>query len=243
MIKEAAKLIRNAKNIVAFTGAGISVESGIPSFRGEDGLWHRYDPKCLDISYFNRHPKEAWIVIEEIFYHFFGQAKPNAAHYALARLEKEMNLKAVITQNIDNLHQAAGSKTVYEFHGSSENLVCQNCYTTIHSSKVNLKDLPPLCPKCKRVLKPNFVFFGEAIPRDAFEKSFAAIRKADVVLVIGSTCEVMPASMIPKEAKDHGAKIIEINPERSSITNSITDVYLKGKAGEIMLALEKVIFG
>ncbi len=127
MIEEAAKLIKNAKHVTAFTGAGISVESGIPPFRGENGLWSKFDPLFLDINYFRQNPLKSWKLIKEIFYDFFGKAEPNSAHTALAEMEKSGYLNSVITQNIDNLHQTAGSKNVFEFHGTSKNLICTNC--------------------------------------------------------------------------------------------------------------------
>jgi len=118
MYAEAAKIIKSAKRCVAFTGAGISVESGIPPFRGENGLWNKYDPQIFDINYFYDHTEHSWQVLRDIFYDLFGKVKPNAAHYALAELEADNMLKAVITQNVDNLHYDAGSKVVHEFHGS-----------------------------------------------------------------------------------------------------------------------------
>lgn len=234
MIEEAAKILKNANHVTAFTGAGISVESGIPPFRGENGLWSKYDPIVLDIGYFYSKPKESWEVIKEIFYDFFGKAKPNAAHYALAELEKIGLLKSIITQNIDNLHQEAGSKEVYEFHGNSRNLVCTNCSKVYHATQVDLSTLPPKCEDCGTVLKPDFVFFGEPIPEPARSKSFGESERADVFILIGTTGEIMPASLIPHEAKNKGVKIIEVNTEQTNFTNSITDIFLRGKATEIL---------
>jgi len=127
LLEQAADALRRAKRAVAFTGAGISVESGIPPFRGPDGLWSRYDPQVLDLSYFHAHPLESWQVIKEIFYDYFGRARPNEAHKALARLEQAGYLQGVITQNIDNLHQEAGSRHVVEYHGTSRYLTCTAC--------------------------------------------------------------------------------------------------------------------
>jgi len=236
-MEEAAKIIRNANHVTAFTGAGISVESGIPPFRGKDGLWSKYDPTVLDIGYFHSNPKESWEVIREIFYDFFGKAKPNAAHYALAEMENMGMLKAVITQNIDNLHQHAGSKEVYEFHGNSRTLVCTNCSKVYLAEQIDLTVLPPKCEDCGTVLKPDFIFFGEAIPEPARTKSFDESKKADVFILIGTTGEIMPASLIPHEAKERGAKIIEVNTERTNFTDSITDLFIQGKATEVMREL------
>ncbi len=240
-LSEATELIKSSKFTIAFTGAGISVESGIPPFRGSNGLWSKYDPIVLDINYFFSNTSEAWKVIRELFYDFFGKAQPNPAHIGLAQLEKKGIIKAIITQNIDNLHQEAGSKTVYEFHGTASTMVCTKCGAKYHSSEINLKDLPPKCEKCSAVLKPDFIFFGEGIPEEANRLSFQAAEKADVFIVIGTTGEVMPASMLPATAKRNGAKIIEINTEPSHFTHQITDIFLQGKAGEIMTKLVKRI--
>lgn len=235
-IKKAAQLLKNSKYAIVFTGAGISVESGIPPFRGENGLWNKYDPSFLEISYFLSYPIESWKLIKEIFYDFFGLAKPNEAHIAIAQLEKTAIVKKVITQNIDNLHTEAGSVEVLEFHGSSKELVCTNCPARYSKSMVYEQEVP-LCDKCHSLLKPDFVFFGEAIPEPTGSKSFSAGMQADVLLVIGTTGEVMPACNIPYYAKQNGAKIIEINPLKSNYTDQITDIFLEGKAAEIMESL------
>lgn len=229
-IKETANLIANSKRTVAFTGAGISVESGIPPFRGKNGLWSKYDPIILDINYFMQNPLSSWKVIKEIFYDFFGQAQPNAAHKALAAMEQKNLLQTIITQNIDNLHQEAGSKNVCEFHGNSRNLVCTNCGEIYTASEEKLNNLPPTCKLCGGVLKPDFIFFGEAIPEPANSKSFEEAERADLFILIGTTGEIMPASLVPRVAKEHGAKIIEINTEKSKYTNSITDIFIQEKA-------------
>jgi len=237
MVKAAARAIKKANRTVAFTGAGISIESGIPPFRGDGGLWSKFDPVFLDVSYFHDHPLESWKLIKEIFYDFFGQAEPNAAHYSLATMEKRNLLQAIITQNIDNLHQQAGSKTVYEFHGTSQYLVCQQCNTKVHVSAINLSTLPPHCQKCQSVLKPDFVFFGESIPEPTNMLSFQETEIADVFIVIGTTGEIMPASMIPTIASKSGATIIEINPHRSKYTDKITDIFIQEKATTAMTQL------
>ena len=240
-LQEVAKAICESESMIAFTGAGISVESGIPPFRGPNGLWSKYDPKCLDLDFFHSHPKESWTAIKSIFYDFFGKAKYNKAHKVLADFEKKGLLKAVVTQNIDNLHQEAGSKEVFEFHGNSQKLICPRCKEIYLPSETNLDDLPPLCPNDRQILKPDFVFFGEGIPEDAYRRSLLAAQKADVVLIIGTTGEVMPAAMIPTEAKRYGATVIEINTEPSNYTNHITDFFLQGKASEILEKLEEQI--
>ncbi len=241
-IEKAVKAIENAKHITAFTGAGVSVESGIPSYRGEGGLWTKYDTKVLELNYFHNNPKDAWEVIREIFYEYFGKAKANPAHLALAKMEKEGNLKAIITQNIDNLHYEAGSKTVHEFHGNSKVLICTECSKKHKSQEINLDKLPPKCSACGGLLKPDFIFFGEGIPQDAYTNSFAEAEKADVFILIGVTGLVQPAASIPTLAKQKGATIIEINPQRTAYTESITDIFLQGKAGEVMTKLSELLF-
>lgn len=237
----AATMLKEAKRISAFTGAGISVESGIPPFRGENGLWNKYDPGILVINNFYQKPLDSWIVIKKIFYDFFSKAKPNAAHRILALMEQKRKLLGVVTQNIDNLHQLAGNKEVYEFHGNSQRLVCLNCESTFPVDESVFKTLPPKCQKCSGLLKPDFIFFGEAIPHDAYEKSIKLARNTDLMLVIGTTGEVMPAATIPQIAKQNGSKIIEINTQETSFTNSITDLLLRGKATEVMAELEKLL--
>jgi NAD-dependent deacetylase len=236
-LKQASHLLKNSRFAIAFTGAGISAESGIPPFRGKDGLWSKYDPDSLYIERYYNDPINSWKVIKEIFYDFFGEAKPNKAHLALAELEKMGLIKVVITQNIDNLHYEAGSKAVYEFHGNSRTLVCTQCDEVYDKNTIDLNAMIPLCPACDGLLKPNFIFFGEAIPEPAGSKSFELAQKTDLIIVIGTTGEVMPACNIPIIAKRQGAKIIEINPERSNYTERVTDVFLQGKASEIMSQL------
>ena len=225
----AARWIEESNHAVAFTGAGISVESGIPTFRGPEGLWSRYDPKVLDLGYFYEHPKECWEVIKEIFYDYMGEkARPNAAHKLLAELERRGKLDGVITQNIDNLHQEAGSEKVVEFHGTAQTLVCTQCGERSPFTEHDLSDLPPHCRKCGGLLKPDFIFFGEAIPPDAYRESLQMLERADLLLIIGTTGEVMPASMIPFEAR--GAKVIEINIEPSRYTEDLSDLFLQDPA-------------
>jgi len=238
MYERAAQIIKSSKRCVAFTGAGISVESGIPPFRGKNGLWNKYDPKTFDIGYFNTYPRQSWEVICEIFYDLFGNVRPNSAHYALAELEVAKIISSVITQNVDNLHYDAGSVTVHEFHGSLKKLVCLNCRTKYESFKIDLTILPPICNKCGGILKPDVIFFGEVIPEPARTRSFDETKKADCFLLIGTTGTVAPANMIPSAAKSNGAAIIEINPCPSEYTGSVTDVFIEEGA---TLAMEKLM--
>lgn len=236
-----ADMLRKARYPIAFTGAGVSVESGIPAFRGDGGIWEKYDPKTLYIDYFYASPKEAWEVIREIFYTFMGRCSPNRAHEVLAHMESEGMLKAIITQNIDNLHQQAGSREVVEFHGNSQRLCCTRCSLTRPASELTLETLPPLC-ECGGIFKPDFVFFGENIPEQAFQASVREVEQCDLLLIVGTSGEVAPASLIPSQARRNGADIIEINPSPSNYTATLTDVFLQGKAGEIFDHLDQLLF-
>lgn len=232
--QQAVKVLINSIHATAFTGAGISVESGIPPFRGPEGIWSKYDPTVLELDFFRRHPEESWHAIIEIFYVHFRKAQPNSAHKVIADLEKIGIIKAVITQNIDNLHQEAGSKTVWEYHGNYSRLVCTRCGNYSDTDPTKLKKLPPRCEDCEAILKPDFIFFGEAIPSKASAASYHEASVADVFLLVGTTGEVMPANLVPRMAKQNGATIIEINPEPSTYTRDITDIYLQGRAGEVL---------
>lgn len=242
LIEKSAEHIKKSKYTVAFTGAGISVESGIPPFRGKHGLWNRYNPEVLDLSFYLENPVHCWKFIREIFYDFFTDATPNDAHLVLAKMEEKGLLQSVVTQNIDNLHQEAGSKTVHEFHGNSKRLKCLKCGKMFDVTDIDLKNIPPKCDEDGEILKPDFIFFGEGIPRKAYENSFADAEKAEVCIIVGSTGEVTPASFVPRAAKQNGATIIEINPQESLFTNYITDVHLKGKASEILNQIGNHLF-
>ncbi|MHA1618359.1 MAG: SIR2 family NAD-dependent protein deacylase [Promethearchaeota archaeon] len=236
----ASEWILASKHTVVFTGAGISVESGIPPFRGENGLWSKYNPIFLDTNYFKANPKKSWKLIKEIFYDFFGQATPNEAHRILAKWEHQKLLQAIITQNIDNLHQDAGSKHILEFHGTAQTLSCISCHKQFGSSQF-LYSLPPRCPDCDGLLKPDFVFFSEPIPPKVYEMSIKNAEMAELFILIGTTGEIMPASLIPYIAKENGAKFIEINVKPSKYTKTITNIFLQGKATEVFAKLDALI--
>ncbi len=242
LIKEAAEILKQSEFTFAFTGAGISVESGIPPFRGKHGLWNKYDPKILELGYYLDNSEKCWIDIRNIFYDFFSDAKPNNAHIVLAEMEGRGLLKSIITQNIDNLHYEAGSKIVREFHGNAKKLKCLKCGAIYDSSEIDFNNIPPRCEYDRKILKPDFIFFGEGIPGEAYKYSFADAEKAKACIIIGSTGEVTPASFIPRTAKQNGALIIEINPEETLFTNSITDLYLCGRAGEVLSKLGSYLF-
>ena len=237
-IKQAAALIKHASYGVVFTGAGVSVESGIAPFTGQGGLWNQYDPKYIEINFFQRNPAESWREMKKIFFTDMDEASPNKAHEVIAKLEQKGFVKGVITQNIDGLHQRAGSKNVQEFHGTIHTLSCVQCARKYKLEDVNLEEEPPLC-FCGGVLKPDFVFYGEGIPPLAYEKSLEMAQNADVMLIVGTAGQVMPACSLPLTAKQFGAKIIEVNPLPSAFTDSVTDLYFPQKAGEFFAALEK----
>ena len=240
-INQAADLIKKASHLVAFTGAGISAESNIPTFRGKGGIWDKYDPIILDIDYFIKNPKKAYPSIKDMFYKVIDKAEPNKAHYVLAEWERRGILKSIITQNIDNLHQKAGNKEVIEFHGNTRDFVCMSCGQRIPVKEVDISQNPIVCPSCGGLLKPDFVFFGEPIPEKAYAESINQSLKADVYLIIGTTGIIMPASMLPYQAKENGAKIIEINVAPSEFTDKITDIFLQGKATEVLSKLDNLI--
>lgn len=227
---EIVKLIKESEYMCAFTGAGISVESGIPPFRGSEGLWSKYDPSILDLETYKLNSEKSWPVVKELFFDFFGQARANDAHKGLAKLESKGLLKSIITQNIDNLHFEAGNSEVYEYHGNCRQFVCLKCGSIEQVADLALSDNPPRCKSCNGLLKPDFIFFGEGIPLDAYENSLEAARKCDVMLVIGTTGEIVPASSLPYIAKESGAKIIEININKSVYTDSISDYFINEKA-------------
>jgi len=242
IIYKAAEALRTSKFTTAYTGAGISVESGIPPFRGEGGLWTKYDPRLLDIDHFMQDPLRAWEIIKMIFYNYFGNAKPNKAHLVLADMEQRGLLGRTITQNIDNLHQEAGCKHVFDFHGNSKRLVCLSCHAYYPVGDINLDHLPPTCRQCGGLLKPDFVFFGESIPQIPLTAAYEAASISDVFLIIGTTGEVMPANQFPLMAKENGVTIIEVNLHESNYTRVITDIFLQGKATEMMELLAEVLF-
>ncbi|RKY01735.1 MAG: RNA polymerase subunit sigma [Spirochaetes bacterium] len=234
LIEQAAQDIVNSKKSIAFTGSGISEESGIPTFRGGQGLWEKYDPmEYAHIQSFIKNPEKVWEMLAEMA-EIISKAKPNPAHIALAELENMGLLEAVITQNVDGLHQMAGNKHVVEFHGSNQWLICIKCGFRTEIKNYSPNDFPPKCERCLSILKPDVVFFGEAIPYNAQVKSMYLAKVSDLVLVIGTSAVVYPAAQIPITAKEYGAKIIEINKEKTSLSDGIASYSIEGPAGEVM---------
>ncbi len=231
---EAAKILQNSSLTIALTGAGVSVESGIPDFRSPTGLWEKYNPaEYAHIDAFRRDPRKIWNMIFELM-GMTTSARPNPAHLALAELEEMGLLHSIITQNIDNLHQRAGSKNVIEFHGNAEYLQCIYCGAEYAPEEFDIKFDPPECKSCNEILKPSVIFFGETIPYNALLESQKLANTAKAVLVVGTSAVVYPASSIPHIAKSRGASVIEMNLEQTVLTSSITDVYLQGSAGETL---------
>ncbi len=225
----AGRIYRSAY-VVALTGAGISVESGIPDFRSAGGLWSKYDPmEYGTIESFRANPAKVWKMLAELD-EVLLRADPNPAHRALAELEKRGILRLIITQNVDSLHQRAGNTKVVEFHGNNRTLRCDSCGRTFPRATVSLKSLPPRC-LCGEALRPELVFFGEPIPGEAFHQAIAAAEKCDLMLIVGTSASVAPASQIPQVAKRKGAFLLEINPKASELSHHLTDFRIAEPAG------------
>jgi NAD-dependent deacetylase len=233
LISRAARDIIKAKKVVALTGAGMSVESNIAPFRGKGGIWEKYDP--VEYAYIDvliRNPGKTWILLSEMQKEIL-KAKPNPGHVSLAELERLGHLSSIITQNVDGLHHEAGNKNIIEFHGNHRDAYCMECGKRIKADVISLETLPPRC-ECGGVIRPDVVFFGEAIPHHALTQSNEEARSCNVMLVIGTSAEVQPAASLPDIAKSHGATIIEINIEATAFTGYTSSYFIKGKAGEIL---------
>jgi NAD-dependent deacetylase len=237
-IREVARLLAGRRNAVALTGAGISVESGIPSFRGSQGMWEKFDPmEYATLHAFMQSPRKVWEMLSEMV-SVCGGATYNAAHEGLAALETMGVLRAVITQNVDGLHQAAGSRRVIEYHGNLDELICVYCWKRYPTRDRWAPGVVPRCD-CGEILKPNVVLFGEPIPWLAQEQAEDEARTCGVLVVIGTSAQVSPACDIPRIAKESGAAIVEVNPEPTSLTASVTDIHLQGSASEVLWLLLK----
>jgi NAD-dependent protein deacetylase/lipoamidase len=237
-IQRAAYLLKQARFAVAFTGAGISTPSGIPDFRSpKSGLWHNRDPLAVaSINAFRQNPQAFYDWIYPITSLTFN-ALPNPAHETLARLEAAGHLKVVITQNIDMLHSRAGSSTVYELHGHLRDATCIHCFSVYPAEPIIRRFLAdkqvPHCPKCGGVIKPNVILFGEQLPFQELLKAQEAARKADLMIVIGSSLEVAPASEIPTLAVQNGSKLIIINLDKTHL-DEMAQVVIHADAAEIL---------
>jgi len=229
--------LNNASNIVVLTGAGMSAESGIPTFRDKNGLWDKYKPEELaNLKAFEKNPSLVWewyqwrqkLVLD---------TQPNAGHYALSELEKMFlaNGKnfSIITQNVDSLHKKAGSKNVYELHGNLMKNTCTNCTYTLIISEVDENKTIPLCPKCKQIMRPGIVWFGESLPEYELLKSSELVDTCDFFFSIGTSSVVQPAASLAIQAVENGAYVVEINTERSANANFMSEVII-GKCGEVL---------
>jgi NAD-dependent protein deacetylase/lipoamidase len=242
-IDAAAQLLQGARSVVALTGAGLSVESGIPPFRGPGGLWTKYGEPPLDgYQRFLRDPAKAW---RERLHPTEGWARglaetlrraaPNPGHRALVALEEVGLLRALITQNVDDLHRQAGSKALLEIHGNHALLRCLGCHTRYEPETIRVDEdsLPPLCPSCGGVIKGDTVQFGEPIPPDVLRGCYAAVERCDCMLVIGTTATVYPAAEFPFEVLRRGGQVIEVNPYESELTSAAT-LSLTGPGGTVL---------
>jgi len=213
--KRLAQLISASRRIVAFTGAGISAESGIPTYRGEGGSWTQYDPdKYASIEYFRRDPGYYWSFFRNVRMAAMKDASPNGAHLALAELENRGLLSAVITQNIDGLHYRAGSKRVLELHGNTTRFYCLKCREPYSLDDVCLileREPIPQCGSCCGVIRPAVVLFGELLPNGIMDDAYKEASECDLMLVVGSSLVVYPAADVPAQAKIGGAKLAIIN--------------------------------
>jgi NAD-dependent deacetylase len=225
--------IGGARAIVAFTGAGVSAESGVPTFRGADGLWSKLKPEELaSMSAFMKNPAMVW----EWYAHrkkIMSGIEPNAGHRALVRMEKLTDSFAVITQNIDNLHRRAGSRNVHELHGNIERNYCMKCGTPYGSDFTVADSGLPLCQACGGLVRPDVVWFGEMLPEDQWDASVRAAEGADLFMSIGTSGVVYPAASLPLIAKRAGAYLLEINPEPTPLTPQ-ADEFLQGASGVIL---------
>jgi NAD-dependent deacetylase len=225
--------LKEADLAIVLTGAGVSVESGIPDFRSPGGIWEKYPPHVYGtIDAFRENPERFWTFYLELARLCAG-AKPNPAHAALAKLEAMDLIDGVITQNVDGLHQAAGSKNVIELHGGADALVCIECRAK-RSEKIAALTGPPRC-ECGAILKPDVVLFNEMLPFGTIERAQDLARRCDVCLVVGTSAIVYPAASIPEIAFDHGATLCELNLEATSLTHTgRVRHFIEGSAGETL---------
>lgn len=246
---EAAVLLRNAKHAVVFTGAGISTPSGIPDFRSQNtGLWERFDPmEVASLGSFQSHPEKFFNWLRPLLQTIWS-AEPNPAHHALSQLEAKGIVKALITQNIDDLHERAGSRSIYEVHGSLRTMTCPGCKETYPSEQFRSQlekadhtgDGFPRCPNCNRIMKPDITLFGEMLPPDVWQEAEEHCKRADVMLVVGSSLEVWPAASLPELAVEHGAHLIIANLSPTYLDNE-AKVLLQANVAEVLPEVVKRI--
>jgi len=239
-LDRAARIVHESRHVVALVGAGISVESGIPPFRGPGGLWTKHGEPAMDgYQRFLADPRGWWAdrLARQSEYSEFAkalaEARPNAAHYAMAEMERMGALQHIITQNIDNLHQEAGSVAIIEIHGNRLKLRCIGCGARWPLGELPTDEVPPRCPDCGGMVKSDTVMFGEPIPLDALESCQTQARLCDCMLLVGTSAVVYPAAEFPVIARRRGARLIEINPNETPLTD-LCDAVLRGPAGETL---------
>ena len=241
LIRQVANLIRQSQKVIVFTGAGVSTESGIPDFRSPGGVWHKYNPEDFYYQKFisSEESREKYWQMSREFFEPLKNAQPNAAHRAVVELEKMGKLDCVITQNVDNLHQRAGSspEKVIELHGTAVSVSCLSCREKYSREEIQswlLRGVRvPKCDGCNGILKPDTVSFGQSMPPKETEESFRRARQCDLLIVIGSSLVVQPAASVPLEAKENGAKLVIINRD-PTYHDSYADVVIHASAGEVM---------
>jgi len=242
-LRKAARLLRQSGHAFALTGAGLSVASGIPDFRSPGGLWSRHDPmEVATAEALRLAPRRVWEFLLDALA-TLRQAEPNPGHLALARLEKEGRLAGVVTQNIDGLHQAAGSRNVIEFHGGIGRYYCLGCgrdYDPAQAFRLTSRDIPWRCAACGGLIRPDIVFFGEGISLDALTKSDQLALAADLIVVVGTSGEVAPANGLPREVKARGGVVVEINLSESTIS-PLADVRIAAPAEEALPILADLV--
>ena len=230
-VAELAELLRTHQPCVVLTGAGISTESGIPDFRSPSGIWAQYDPmEYATIDAFRRDPEKVW-EFYALRLGVLAEAEPNAGHLALAELERRGRVQAVVTQNIDGLHQRAGSQEVVEVHGSIRTATCLECGT-----EARLDAPRPLCPRCGAIMKPGVVMFGELLPAEAMERAAELARAAGLLLVVGSSLEVYPVAGLPDETLSAGGALAIVNRGPTPFDGRAA-VKVDGPAGETLSTL------
>ena len=233
-----AKLIAGNRKIIVFTGAGISTESGIPDFRGPDGLWKKFRAEELaNFDAFTRNPELVWEWYQyrrSLIY----DISPNPGHFALAQMENKFQDFNLITQNVDGLHRRAGSEKILEVHGDLWATKCISC--DYHGRLDAPAEGIPLCPECKSMIRPDVVWFGESLDRRIMTRVHEELASADVILVVGTSALVQPAASFPLVVKHTGGKIIETNIERTPLTPA-SDVHITGKAGEVLPLLDQLL--
>jgi NAD-dependent deacetylase len=239
MAKTLYDFLSEFNNIIVLTGAGVSTDSGIPDFRSESGTYSRWDSaKVFDIEYFRSDPEYFFNYAREELYNF-ENIKPNSTHYFLAALEKRGKIKAIITQNIDMLHQRAGSKKVFELHGSIKDSHCLSCGKYYHYQMMRTKVFKEKIPhcKCSGIIKPDIVFFGESLPEKEINGAYDATLKADLFITMGTSLLVYPAASLPQIAKENGTKLIIINREATPLDN-FADLTIHDELNPLIKQLE-----